>query len=153
MQQRILVLIIFLTTSFFAYGQAFDTTRNAIIGFNPKEGWPFDNTYEPTTLTQEELQAVDSFLFVCVTDFNNSLGKDNKYWSIDLKERDYRKQLVVAINNKGQKEVWVNCFCRIHDDRWKTQIVEVMDGGKCYFNFKLNLTLRICYDFRVNGVA
>jgi hypothetical protein len=35
-----------------------------------------------------------------------------------------QKQLIAATNNKGEKEVWVNCFCRIY-------LVE--DGGNCFF--------------------
>ena len=56
--------------------------------------------------------------------------------------------------NNGQKEVWVNCFCQLSgDNKWKTEVVHVADGGNCYFNFKINLTTKTCYDFAVNGVA
>lgn len=131
----------------------FDTSKTAIIEFNPKIGWPFDSSYKTIMLTQIEMQAVDGFLLVCITDYNNSLDKDHKQWSIDLKQRNYRKQLIVAINKNGQKEVWVNCFCRIVSDKWKTEIVDVADGGNYYFHFKINLTLNEYYNLGVNGVA
>ncbi|SFE91722.1 hypothetical protein SAMN05518672_11245 [Chitinophaga sp. CF118] len=167
----ILILTIFVTNSFVAWGQVsnknqgninrfenktnlkFDTSKTAIIKFDSKSNWPFDSTYKAAMLTQKELQVVDSFLLVCVTDFNNSLDKDYKWWSIDLKQRNYRKQLIVVVNKNGQKEVWVNCFCRVRDDRWKTEMFDVSDGGNCYFQFKVNLTLNMYYDIRVNGVA
>jgi hypothetical protein len=28
-----------------------------------------------------------------------------------LKQYNYRKQLIAVTNKKGEKEVWVNCFC------------------------------------------
>lgn len=67
---------------------------------------------------------------------------------------NYKRQLVVVTNKRGEKVVWVNCFCRKGNQAsWRHQIVEVDDGGNCYFNVKLNLTRRIWYDLMVNGVA
>ena len=67
---------------------------------------------------------------------------------------NYKRQLVAVTNAKGEKTVWINCFCR--DDNqasWRQHIVSVDDGGNCYFNIKLNLTRRTWYDMMVNGVA
>ena len=162
----------FTTTTFVACGQVsnknptdknrldqtsnlnFDTSRTAIIEFNKKSRWPFDSTFNAAVLTQGELKSVDSLLLVCVTDYNNSLDKDHKQWSIDLKKRNYRKQLIVVTNKNGQKEVWVNCFCyNWGSDKWKTEILGVDDGGNCYFNFKINLVTKKYYELGVNGVA
>ena len=167
----ILTFSIFSTTSFVACGQVsnknstdknpitksnglrFDTSKTAIIEFNKKRRWPFDSTFKAATLTQNELQLVDSLLLACVANYNKSLDKKHKQWSIDLKNRNYRKQLIVVTNKSGQKEVWVNCFCTVDNDRWKTRIFSVDDGGNCYFNFKLNLATKKYYDLGVNGVA
>ncbi|RZA07919.1 MAG: hypothetical protein EOO68_02745 [Moraxellaceae bacterium] len=167
----ILAFFIFLTTSFVACGQVpnknstdkntitqingltFDTSKTAIIEFNKKGRWPFDSTFKAAALTQNELHLVDSLLLTCVTNYNNSLDKDHKQWSIDLKKRNYKKQLIVVTNKNGQKEVWVNCFCRVDNDKWKKRMFSVDDGGNCYFNFKINLTTKTYYDLGVNGVA
>ena len=161
----------FLSTSFAAFGQVadktatdkikltqndgllLDTSKTAIIEFNKKSKWPFDSTFKAATLTHKELQLVDSFLLACVTNYNNSLDKDHKQWSIDLKKRNYRKQLIVVTNISGQKEVWVNCFCRVDNDKWKTKLFGIEDGGNCYFNFKINLTIKKYYDLGVNGAG
>ena len=175
MKNRSIIIILTFTfciiTSFVVYGQIpekissnenqskknnilrFDTTKTAIIGFNKNSKYPFDSTFNAASLTQNELQTVDSFLLVCVTDYNNSLDKDHKEWSIDFKNHNYRKQLIVATNKNGQKEVWVNCFCQVYNDKLKTRVLDVMDGGNCYFNFKINLTTKTYYDLGVNGVA
>jgi len=65
----------------------------------------------------------------------------------------YNIQLVPVLNSIGQKEVWVNCLCSGTDDNWKKGITVVDDGGNCFFNLKINLTLKISYDFFVNGYA
>jgi hypothetical protein len=132
----------------------FDTSKTAIISFDKKGNYPFNNSYKSTTLTQNDIYNVDSLLIACTTDYSNSLDKDNKEWIIDLKNNNYRRQLIVVTNKKGEKEVWVNCFCDTwRSDRWKTEIIIVDDGGNCYFNFKINLTTKKFYALVVNGIA
>jgi hypothetical protein len=132
----------------------FDSSKTAIIPFDPERSYPFDNSYKPALLKQSDLNSIDSLVNTCLTNYNKRFDKDHKEETIDYKKDNYRKQLVVATNGKGEKEVWVNCFC--HDwgsDKWKTQIMSVDDGGKCYFNLKINLTTQKFYDFGVNGYA
>jgi len=132
----------------------FDTSRTSIIPFDQKGDYPFDNSYKPTTLTQEGINDIDSLLIVRVTNYNNSLDKNRKGWTIDLKKYNYRKQLIAVTNRNGEKEVWANCFCDTWgSDSWKNEIMRVNDDGNCYFNFKINLTMKKLYDFDVNGVA
>jgi hypothetical protein len=132
----------------------FDTSRTAVIPFDQKGNYPFDNSYKPSQLTQQDINNVDSMLIACVTDYNNSLDKEHKQWSIDLKKYNYRKQLIAVTNKKGEKEVWVNCFCNTWgSDKWKTEIMHVNDGGNCYFNFKINLATKKFYELGVNGEA
>jgi len=131
-----------------------DTSKTAIIPFDKKGNYPFDNSFNPTTLAQEDIKSIDSLLIACVTDYNNSLDKAHKEWSIDIKKYNYQKQIIAVTNKKGDKEVWVNCFCQTWDNNnWKTEILLVHDGGNCYFNFKLNLVTKKFYDLGVNGEA
>ena len=58
-----------------------------------------------------------------------------------------------TINSKGEKEVWVNCFCGQWDKSSRTNPVIVMDGGNCFFNLKINLTTGQYYELIVNGEA
>ena len=131
-----------------------DTSKTAIIPFDKKGNYPFDNSFKPTTLTQDDIISIDSLLIVCVTDYNNSLDKEHKEWSIDLRKYNYRKQIIAVTNKNGEKEVWVNCFCHTWDkNNWQKEILLVDDGGNCYFNFKLNLVTKKSYDLGVNGEA
>jgi hypothetical protein len=131
-----------------------DTSNTAIILFDKKYSLPFDTSFNPATLTQDDLNSIDSLLVACVANYNNSLGKYNNLLSIDLKKYNYRKQLIAVTNSKGEKEVWVNCFCDTWgSDKWKTEIMMVDDGGSCFFNFKINLATKKFYDLSVNGIA
>jgi len=164
-----LAIISFLTFSLSACGQAtkykpydktqsnqnnklqFDTSKTVIIPFDKKENYPFGNSYKPATLTQTEIIEIDSFIIKCVSDYNASFTQEDKQFRIDLTKEIYKKQLVAVTNEKGEKEVWVNCFCRTWDNAWKTKIIHVDDGGNCYFNFKINLTTKKYYDLGVNA--
>jgi hypothetical protein len=71
---------------------------------------------------------------------------------IDLKR--YYRQYIVVYNKRGEKEVWVNCFCNIQSiDYWRQKAVIVMGGGNCFFNVRINLTRKSYSDFMVNGLA
>ena len=72
---------------------------------------------------------------------------------LDLNKRIYKKQLVAVINSKGEKEVWVNCFCDSPIYDWHTKIYWVDDGASCYFNFKINLNTKKHFEFVVNSAA
>ena len=131
-----------------------DTSKMAIIQFDKKGNYPFDNSFNPTTLTQDDISTIDSLFIACVTEYNNSLDKDHKEWSIDLKKYSYYKQIIAVTNKNGDKEVWVNCFCHTWDNNnWKKDILMVHDGGNCYFNFKVNLATKKFYVLSVNGEA
>ncbi|MGC3943794.1 MAG: hypothetical protein QM762_04505 [Chryseolinea sp.] len=127
----------------------YDTATTAVISTSV---YPFDSvSYFSSVLTKEDMTAVDSLLASVVRAYNSSIA-DNEH-KIGLENNDYRKQLVAVINSKGEKEVWVNCFCVTFNDSWKTQILNIEDGGPCYFNFKVNLVTKRVYDFIVNGFA
>ena len=55
------------------------------------------------------------------------------------------------VNNKGEKVIWINCFCNDCNKNWKKEIIIVKDGGDCYFNLKINLMTKKYYDFLING--
>ncbi|TGE28830.1 hypothetical protein [Hymenobacter metallicola] len=123
--------------------------------------------FQPNPVSVAELNQVDALLRACVTEFNKAAEADyadmqkahpeipfrKENYVIDLAR--YRKQLVVNVNSQGAKIVWVNCFCGDEADfpYWKKRIVDVTDGGNCFFNVRLNLTKGTWEDLRTNGVA
>ena len=132
----------------------FDTTKTAILELKRPMPWIFDSSYKPAELTQKDLPVIDSFFIKAVSDFNSWQEKNNSNhpWKIELKSHNYRKQLITVTNKKGEREVWVNCFCSSVSD-WRSKLVIVEDGATCFFNFKINLTTNTYYDFRVNAAG
>jgi hypothetical protein len=131
----------------------FDAAKIAIIKHVSKKESPFDSTYRSGSLIQSDLLLIDSMLLACAKGYNDSLGNNNGSSIIDLKGNYYRMQLVPATNVKGEREVWVNCFCLTMLQDWKRKIQVVMDGSSCFFSFKINLSTKKYYELSVNGVA
>ncbi|RZJ14962.1 MAG: hypothetical protein EON51_19015 [Acinetobacter sp.] len=115
-------------------------------------------------LNHKQLILLDSLINEAVNEYNvsNKLAfqkKKKKYIDIHSKTKefvinlkDYKRQYFPILNKQGEKEVVINCFCYVSDNNnWKTEEVVVNDGGKCYFNLKINLQTEKYYDFSVNG--
>jgi len=152
-----------------------DTSRLAILSLekNLVSNY-FDEASKPAGLSPDEIEKVNLLITEAISQYNTdsekiykqNLANTKKYpgsIAYDPKIKSpssYYKQIVAATNAKGEKEVWVNCFCKLDDWRpdndnnyWRKNIVRVNDGGSCYFNLKINLTTGTVVWFRVNGVA
>lgn len=99
------------------------------------------DTIHPVTLSSEEIMAVDTLLLKCIKQYE--LFEPGKY----------QRQFVPSTNAKGEKCVWVNCFCREGDQRWRKEIIIVKDGGKCYFQVTINLTTQTFSNVSINGLG
>jgi transcriptional regulator of heat shock response len=141
-----------------------DTLVVAILPFDTTHYWVFKDS-KPTELTNDDLQKIETILNKCINDYNPDQEKqfkeinekhpeyklDKKNFTIDLSL--YKRQYVAVLNSKGEKEVWVNCFCGEWSSNDRNRILHVEDGGNCYFNLKINLTRGEFYELIVNGVA
>jgi hypothetical protein len=141
-----------------------DTSIISILHYDKSSYWIFTNAKQ-SVLTDNDYKLTEKLLRVCLDNFNTEqsqlFDKENsKHPEYGLKRKDfivdlgnYKRQYIVVTNNKGQKEVWVNCFCDSFHINWKRDRVMVRDGGNCYFNLKINLTTKKYYDLMVNGEA
>ena len=131
-----------------------DTSLIAIIPFTQSGNWPFEPNYKPASLNHKELKEIDSLLNSCIEEYNAGLSEQLKpRYGVDRKKYKYRRQYVAVLNPSGEKVVWINCFCTSMGERWKKEIMLVSDGGNCYFNLKVNLKTKKCYEMVVNGYA
>ena len=119
----------------------------AIIAFDEKEQGLF-TTAKPTNLTKLEIDTVETILRQAVQQYNQGM-KNERYLIKPL--TNYIRQYIPVLNDKGEREVYVNCFCSTGDDKWKTEIVGASDGGNCYFHVKINLTAKTYSQLAVNG--
>ena len=122
--------------------------------------------YKEGVLKPDDFNLIDTKLIEFVEEYNGIKKKDEKTFvtkyllpnslngshSQLIYLPSYKRQYICVIDKKGDKIVWVNCFCS-EQAYWKTKVVSVEDGGRCYFNLKINLTKKMKYDVMVNGVA
>lgn len=115
----------------------------AIFTYNTKYDKDLFKDAKPYDLTEPDLLDVIRIFERCNT--------GNGY----LKISNYRTQCIAVINKNGEKEVWMNCFCKRVEDLidLRNQVVDVADGGSCFMQMKVNLTSGRCYDVRFNGEA
>lgn len=130
-----------------------DTFRIAILPLEQISVFQIFKDVASAKLVLKEYEEVDNLLKSCITDYNK--GQQSEF-KINLS--NYYRQYIVVTNSEGEKEVWINCFCdNFYNDAdyldWKKYVVFMLDGGKCFFNLKINLAKRQYYDLRVNGYA
>ena len=141
-----------------------DNSKIAVITYTKKKyNWLFA-TGKNTELTQSDFIVIENVLKESIEEYNPKQEKrfaeiTSKHPEYELEKKNfvislerYKRQYIAIINEKGEKEVWVNCFC---DEKkyWKKDIVFVDDGGNCFFSLKINITKRKYYELQVNGSA
>lgn len=144
MKIRLLVLIIPILFScksiLTKFNPKIGNSEYAILSFNPNEKYPIFANSKPTELTHEEILEIEKIIFFEISGY--------------ISQRVYHRQYVAAINEYGEKVIWINFLdAEDMDPNWNTYIVKVYDGGDSFFQLKVNLTKGTYYDFRVNSTA
>jgi len=156
----------FAQRNYYATKEGFRTDSATYVVFSENETttWMFKGQ-KPATLSENEIEQLDTILKQCIDAYNPSRQKEFdslllirpriknylKYFVIDLSR--YKRQYIPIINRNGEKEVWVNCFCRDKNINWLQSYISVRDGANCYFTVKINLTKGTYYELMVNGNA
>jgi hypothetical protein len=141
----------------------FDKSKVCLFTRQSDIEFAFHKNYKVDTLNYAELQLIEKKLLHSIDSFNvegkkrmdkrqRELGPsakiDRNYFVIDTSR--YKFQIVPGINDKNEKEVWINAFCKDNDRNWRTEIITTKDGGICYFNSTINLTTKQILYFMVN---
>jgi len=118
-----------------------------------------------TALTNEDIKEIEELLRKCIEEYNPEMERKfyeykAKHPSSNLEKEQftiklsrYKRQYIAVVNSRGEKVVWINCFCNTYDNNWKENLIFVKDGGNCFFNLKVNLKTGKYYDLIVNGEA
>lgn len=144
--------------------------KYAVIELDSSNQHLYQNT-SPTNLKFYEIQLVEVIVKYAIADYNQKAKDDYqrllKYhpeWKDDPEDYiedfdEYYRQYIPYINERGEKIVAVNCFCDVtnmNDEvsglNWRTDLIQVNDGGNCFFNLDVNLTLKTFAHLMVNGV-
>lgn len=133
--------------------------KMAIIN-NPKYiKWITGKDFEIWRPEVSDLKKVDEILSKAI--------KDNQFYFLKSKQlseikKNYR-QYLCYINEKGEKVIYINSMCELFTDYdkdnnpvpfdWKNKMIDISDGGECYWNIKINLTINNYYELKVNGIS
>lgn len=103
------------------------------------------NTIKPSDLNQKELVEIDQILKKCFSDNASKLRKFDKYVN----------QCIVIINEKQEKEVLINSYCKdsYNEKGFKYSLIRMNDGGNCNISLKINLTKHNYSDLIISGMA
>ena len=121
----------------------------AFFTFDPKIHERFfnykPNNTKPYDLNQKELVQVNQILKRCFSENRSKLNKIN----------EYVKQCTSVINDKGEKEIWLSCYCKspYKSIEYKYSLFMMDDGGNCNINLKINLTKHNYTDLNIAGQA
>jgi hypothetical protein len=138
--------------------KSIDTSKYVILKFDPdKDKYIFGKDNKPADLSADEIVKIETMIADEVARYNknakateDSISKTNgrnkyedssAYYQISDPGK-YYKQFVTVTDAKGQKEVWVGCFCDKYfwHMNWQKSLVMIDGGGDCYFQFRINLT-------------
>jgi hypothetical protein len=150
MPVRILFLIVLAIHFLAACGSPGGTT---VIYKDPKcavftEGFPDAPmcTYAPFIPGLADIIAAEKILAEKVALQNPHSAIFRKYR--ENRWRQYIRQCVGIINEKGEPLLWMNYICAgSREDTtgyWMKKVVYVLGGGDCYFNGSVNLKTRRC---------
>ena len=141
-----------------------DSIKYAVLPVSKLRSRDFFKGGKDAFLNRYDFSVIDKLARVAVQVYNDKqksvyeswlkklLGKNicKEQFFINLPK--YRRQYFCSLNDKGEKIVWVNCFCGTKD-YWKTSEVFVFDGGNCYFHMMINISTGQVSEFGTNGVA
>jgi hypothetical protein len=112
------------------------------------------NLWEPSNI---ELKKTEEILIKAINENQFYFLKEKKLSEI---KKNYR-QYLCYINDKGEKVVYINSMCDLFTDYdkennpisfdWKNKMIDISDGGECYWNIKINLSTNEYYELKING--
>ena len=160
---RVFLFIVLLCATTSVRGQVVDTSTYAIL---PLMKYPsaFPSNCKSTSLSPKEIDQIEQILLDGIREYNRSMWKKYPEWVKEdssqfvINLRSYNRQYIAILNVNGEKEIWINCFRKViyedgikPDYSWKEHVVKADDGGNGFFNAKVNLSNKKCYDLFVNG--
>jgi hypothetical protein len=112
------------------------------------------NLWEPSDI---DLKKVDEILIKAIDENQFYFYRTKKLSEIKNSYRQY----VCYIDEKGEKIIFINSMCELFTDYdknnnpiifdWRNEMIDVSDGGECYWNIKVNLSTNEYYELKING--
>lgn len=153
-----LTILLFLILHLTTYSQKTTLYKDKGVIFpNDYNFYLFDNL-KRFTPTSNEINELEILLTKNIEIINT-----NKFNPLIHKNLDnYNRQYFGIFNEKGERVIYINflwrenenkSFNRKKEEKWKTELQYISDGGSYYWNIKYNLTHKTFFDFRVNTLG
>ncbi|MDO6433135.1 hypothetical protein Q4E93_21175 [Flavitalea sp. BT771] len=131
---------------------AVDTSLYAILDYDSSVDMAMITGFykaRTTTLSIDEINDMEQIVDSSYQEYNRKNPRRQLLGPLST----YKRQYVAIVNEKGQKEVWINFFCSSFGAGWKHHVLIVDDGGVCFFQLTINLYSRRAGELIPNGVA
>ena len=159
--KTILSLIILIFCQFAIPQTVIPFEKKGVI-FSDKYEFYMFNDLKRFTPTFSEIEGLEKLLLQKIKLINQNKPNQNHQPLIHRNLGKYKRQYIGYYNEKGERIIYVNFLWKGYKDYdlngneiepWKTQWLQIFDGGSHYWQIKYYPELKIFFDFSVNGVA
>ena len=168
----ILLAVVVETTNLFAFSRptlfvstsgvqnSIDTVDTSKITVLPlKALYALNDSAVAISLTSTDYIIIDSILKSKIAKFNSNEKSPGKgirliYPDSTAIQLKYYYQQYIPYSLNSDRIVFVNCFKETqfkYADDWKKSLILADGGGKSFFQAEINLSLKTCISFGVNG--
>ena len=133
-----------------------DDYEGVIFGINCPENVMDDKAYRWNPTEEDIAKAEELIKKHIVRSVEKTQRLPNQYRTPIVHQNldKYYRQYLGRIDKRGRKILYVNCFWKDKENQfpeWKRKLIGVCDGGSYYWDIKVNLKKKKCFDYSVNG--
>ena len=133
-----------------------DNYEGVIFGINCPENVIDDKAYRWNPTEEDIAKAEKLIKKYIVRSVEKTHRLPNQYRTPIVHQNldKYYRQYLGRIDKRGRKILYVNCFWKDKENKfpdWKRKLIGICDGGSYYWDIKVNLKKKKCFDYSVNG--
>ena len=133
-----------------------DNYEGVIFGINCPENVIDDKAYRWNPTEEDIAKAEKLIKKYIVRSVEKKHRLPNQYRTPIVHQNldKYYRQYLGRIDKRGRKILYVNCFWKDKENKfpdWKRKLIGICDGGSYYWDIKVNLKKKKCFDYSVNG--
>jgi hypothetical protein len=115
-----------------------------LIKYDTSYDYIFPVTFKATDISDKEIFECETLLKSVILDYTvEEMTKDDpktRFHTEEFKRKlnKYGRQYMTVVSDKGDKIVYINCFCNpTHFDYRGKELIQVVDGGSCFLILRL----------------
>lgn len=142
------IIFFFILSTSFGYSQIIAEhfkTKDFDIAIFSKD-YKIYNSEKRFTPTKEEILLAEKELKYNLKDFFGKNSKEKFYKNL----KKYKRQYFGILDDNGNKILLINAFCG-SKDYWLNQIIQVDDGGSCYWEINYDISSGKLMNLYING--